>query len=164
GSSARGARPGAGVGLGLPASAADGGRRGEGEGGLRRGDDRVHHARQARARDEPPARLLRPARGHQDGASWALVRHLLLRVEGTGELLRRGVRGADRGAGRLVLPFAHELLSGPQGLRGLLPVQDGRLLGRGGEGRGAGGGLLRRLDHPQHSRTLQGRPRHLGLV
>ncbi|CAA9514475.1 MAG: hypothetical protein AVDCRST_MAG05-3218, partial [uncultured Rubrobacteraceae bacterium] len=164
GSSACGARPGAGVRLGLPAPAADGGRRGEGEGGLWRGDDRVHHARQARARDEPPARLLRPAGGHQDGAPQTLFRHVLLRVEGAHELLRRGHRGPDRGAGGVVLSLAHGLLPGPQGLRGLLPVQDGRLLGRGGEGRGAGGGLLRRLDHPQHRRTLQGRPRHLGLV
>src|SRR3712207_6854984 len=42
----------AGVRLGLPAPAADGGRRGEGEGGLRRGYPRVHHAGQARAGED----------------------------------------------------------------------------------------------------------------
>ena len=48
--------------------------------------------------------------------------------------------------------------------RRLLPFQDGRVLGRGAEGRGAGRGLLRGLDHPGHSRPFQRRPRHLGLV
>src|SRR4028119_1953753 len=80
---------------------------------------------QPRPRADPPARLLRPAGRHQDGAPQALVRHLLLRVEGTHELLRRGDRGPDGGAGGVVLPLAHRLLQGPQVPRGLLPVQDG---------------------------------------
>jgi uncharacterized protein (DUF427 family) len=48
--------------------------------------------------------------------------------------------------------------------RRLLPFQNGRVLGWGGEGRGAGRGLLWGLDHPGHCRPFQGRSRHLGLV
>ncbi len=53
---------------------------------------------------------------------------------------------------------------GSRRLRCLLSIEDGRLLGRGGEGRGARGGLLRGLDHPRYRRPFQGRPWNLGLV
>ena len=95
------------------------------------------------------------------------------------ELGRKKVAGADRQrqpekktdrdaadgrAGGVVLSGSHTLFPGSRRLRGLLSVQDGRMLGRWREGRSARGGLLRRLGHQEHSRPVQGRARHLGLV
>ena len=70
----------------------------------------------------------------------------------------------ERVAGRVVLSQPDAVVHEPYRPRRFLPFEDGWMLGRGEEGRGAGGGLLRGLDHPRHSRTVQGRPRHLGLV
>src|SRR5215218_4856224 len=111
-----------------------------------------------------PPRVLHPARGREDGASGALGWELALRVEGACQLLRRDYRREDGEAGGVVLPRPDAAFRPPRRLRRLLPFQDGRVLGRGGENRGAGRGLLRGLDHLRHSRPFHWRSRHLGLV
>ena len=87
-----------------------------------------------------------------------------LRVEGPGAVLEHRDRRAERRAGRLELPGANAVLHGPERLRGLLPLEDGYVLGGRRKSRGAGGRLLRRLGNLGDSRSIQGRPRNLGLV
>src|SRR5215204_4840666 len=146
--SASRARSRPGVRVDLSASAEGRGRGQEGQGRLRRHHARLYYAGQARPRDEPPSRVLHPARGREDGTSGALGRELALRVEGARQLLRRDYRTEDREASGVVLSRPDAAFRRPRRLRGVLFEQDGCLLGRGTEGRGAGRGLLRGLDHP----------------
>ena len=153
-----------GIRLGLPAPAAPGARERPGHGRVRRPDDRRQHARLPGAGDQPPAGLLHPGgrRAHRPAGG---VRGRTF-CEFKGQAKYFDVAVGDRRAERAVWTYPDPTLALRRhpGLLFLLPQQDGRLLGRRRAGAAAGGRLLRRLDHQQDRRPVQGRGRYLGLV
>ena len=156
------ARPGVRVGLSAPTPV--GAHRRTHRDRARRPGDRQQHRRVARARDQPPAHLLRAARGLRARSAAGGPGHELLRVEGRGPLLRSGRGRGGRDARRLDLPHADARLRAA-GRRDRGDARSGRALHRGGGDRAAPAGqLLRRLDHLARGRPVQGRARHPGLV
>ena len=119
--SSRGRRSRDGVCVGLPAAAAGRGEHAADPRGARRRHRRRHDAGAPRARDQPPAGVLRSAGERAQGVPAPEQAPHLLRVQGEGELLRprgRRARGPRRG---LVLPGSvARLRSHPRPL-GLLP-------------------------------------------
>ncbi|CAA9323114.1 MAG: hypothetical protein AVDCRST_MAG48-2752, partial [uncultured Friedmanniella sp.] len=157
-------RPRPGVRLGLPPAAGAGLQRRAGDGRPRRGGDLRDLDELAGAGDLAPADLLPAAERVQRGRAGAGARQLVLRVEGRGVLPRPRRRHHRAAAGRLVLPAAEPPLRRAPRPRGALPRDGGPLPGGRGEGRAPARRLLRRLDHLDRRRAVQGRPGQQRLV
>src|SRR5262249_8236004 len=98
------AASGAGIGVAVPAAAPDRTVVATPRRGLRRRGRRRAHTGDARARDEPPARVLHPTFRLPPGVLPPLDARDLLRVQGRGALLRPRGRGARGAPGGVVLP------------------------------------------------------------
>jgi hypothetical protein len=103
----------------------------------------------------PPGYYIPPGR-RADGTPRSQSQDQLLRVEGRGELLVRAGAGTPRERRGLELPPSRTGLLGHSRLPGLLPQEDGRLLGRRAPGDSAARVLLRRLGDTRSRGSVQG--------